>query len=110
MRPISSQAGARPWSPAPLPTSRAAPTRDAGGARLACRVWRIATDAPAYQPDDLTGTGAKLTAGRWNERDMPAVYAAENRSLACLETMAHLKAGGLPLNRYLVEIAIPDEV
>ncbi|WP_458098436.1 RES family NAD+ phosphorylase [Roseomonas sp. WA12] len=79
-------------------------------AREPRRVWRIATDAPAYEADDLTGTGAKLTGGRWNERDTPAVYAAENRSLACLETMAHLNAGGLPLNRYLVEVAISDEV
>jgi RES domain-containing protein len=27
-----------------------------------------------------------------------------------LETFVHLKAGGLPLNRYLVELVIPDEV
>jgi hypothetical protein len=35
---------------------------------------------------------------------------AENRSLACLETLVHLGAGGLPLNHYLVEISIPDPV
>ena len=73
-------------------------------------VWRIATGAPAYEADDMTGTGAKLTGGRWNERDVAVVYAAEHRSLACLETMAHLNAGGLPLNRYLVEVTIPDEI
>lgn len=73
-------------------------------------MWRIATDAPAYEADDLSGTGAKLTGGRWNERDVPAVYSSESRSLACLETMAHLNSGGLPLNRYLVEITIPDDL
>ena len=73
-------------------------------------VWRIATDAPSYGADDLSGTGAKLTGGRWNEKDVPAVYSSESRALACLETMAHLNAGGLPLNRYLVEITIPDDV
>lgn len=73
-------------------------------------VWRIATDAPAYEADDMTGAGAKLTGGRWNEKGVPVVYAAENRSLACLETIVHLNAGGLPLNRYLVEVAIPDDV
>jgi RES domain-containing protein len=73
-------------------------------------VWRIATDAPTYEADDLSGTGAKLTGGRWNEKDVPAVYAAESRALACLETMAHLNSAGLPLNRYLVEITIPDDV
>ena len=73
-------------------------------------VWRIATDAPTYEADDMTGTGAKLTGGRWNEKGIPVVYAAESRSLACLETIVHLNAGGLPLNRYLVELAIPDDV
>lgn len=73
-------------------------------------VWRIATDAPTYEADDMTGAGAKLTGGRWNEKGVSVVYAAENRSLACLETIVHLNAGGLPLNRYLVEVNIPDDV
>jgi RES domain-containing protein len=73
-------------------------------------VWRIATDAPTCEADDMTGAGAKLTGGRWNEKGVSVVYAAQNRSLACLETIVHLNAGGLPLNRYLVEVAIPDDV
>ena len=73
-------------------------------------VWRIATDAPTCEADDMTGAGAKLTGGRWNEKGVSVVYAAENRSLACLETIVHLNAGGLPLNRTLVEVAIPDDV
>ena len=39
---------------------------------------------------------------------MPVVYTATTRALACLETMVHVNAGGLPLNRYLVEIDAPD--
>jgi RES domain-containing protein len=31
-------------------------------------------------------------------------------SLACLETVVHLNSGNLPLNRFLVCIAIPDTV
>jgi hypothetical protein len=38
------------------------------------------------------------------------VYTAETRALACLETTFHLNAAGLPFNRYLVEMTIPDEV
>ena len=38
------------------------------------------------------------------------LYCASNISLAVLETFVHLKAGGLPLNRYLVELAIPEAV
>jgi len=71
-------------------------------------VWRIATDARLYEADDLTGSGAKATGGRWNEAGAALVYASETRALACLETVVHLKAFGLPLNRYLVEITIPD--
>ena len=73
-------------------------------------VWRIATDTPAYQADDLSGAGAKATGGRWNEAGISIVYASETRALACLETVVHLNAGGLPLNRYLVEVTIPDDV
>jgi RES domain-containing protein len=72
--------------------------------------WRIATDAPGYTADDLTGAGAKLSGGRWNRPGSAMIYSASNISLAVLETFVHLKAGGLPLNRYLVELAIPDAV
>lgn len=72
--------------------------------------WRIATDARTYEADDLSGAGAKITGGRWNEVGVAIVYAASSRALACLETVVHLNSGGLPLNRYLVEIEVPDEV
>ena len=73
-------------------------------------VWRIATDTPSYEADDLSGAGAKTTGGRWNEKNVPVVYTSESRALACLETVVHLNAGGLPLNRYLVEVTIPEDV
>ncbi len=73
-------------------------------------VWRIATDTPDYEADDLAGTGAERTGGRWNRKGMPMVYASENIALACLETFVHLAAVALPFNRYLVRIDIPDEV
>ncbi|TQK07953.1 RES family NAD+ phosphorylase [Herbaspirillum sp. SJZ107] len=74
------------------------------------RAWRIATDTPGYTADDLTGAGAKISGGRWNRPGSPLLYCASNVSLAVLETFIHLGAGGLPLNRYLVELAIPDDV
>ncbi len=73
-------------------------------------VWRIATDTPSYQADDLSGAGAKASGGRWNEAGISMVYASETRALACLETIVHLNGGGLPLNRYLVAVTIPDDV
>ncbi|HEX4765518.1 MAG TPA: RES family NAD+ phosphorylase [Lichenihabitans sp.] len=73
-------------------------------------VWRIAADTATYQADDLSGGGAKATGGRWNEKDYAVLYTSTTRALACLETLVHLNASGLPLNRYLVEFTIPDPV
>ena len=70
----------------------------------------MATGTPAHQADDLSGAGAKATGGRWNEAGTAIVYISETRALACLETVVHLNAGGLPLNRYLVAVTIPDDV
>lgn len=73
-------------------------------------VYRIGIDTPNYEADDLTGKGAEITGSRWNQKGRAVIYAAESRALACLETVVHLGAGGLPFNRYLVEISIPDPV
>ena len=73
-------------------------------------VFRIATSAASYRADDMSGMGAKIDGGRWNEQGIAALYTSENRALACLETVVHLNAGGLPLNRYLVKVTIPDDV
>lgn len=70
-------------------------------------LWRIATDTKTYEADDLSGTGAKITGGRWNAPGDALIYTSETQALACLETVVHLNAGGLPLNRYLVAIAVP---
>lgn len=71
-------------------------------------VWRIATDTPKYTSEDLSGAGAALAGGRWNEKGTPAVYASASIALACLETLVHLGSAGLPLNRYLVRIDVAD--
>ncbi|MES3021818.1 MAG: RES family NAD+ phosphorylase [Pseudomonadota bacterium] len=73
-------------------------------------VWRIAVEAPTYAANDLSGTGAKMTGGRWNSKGAPVVYCATNIALATLETVHYLRSGGLPFNRYLVRIDIPDAV
>ena len=72
--------------------------------------WRIGTDTPDYAANDMEGVGAKMTGGRWNRKGAALVYTASTRALACLETVVHLSAGGLPLNRHLVRIEIPDDV
>lgn len=73
-------------------------------------LWRIGAVTPDYTADDMSGTGAMRTGGRWNSVGVPVVYAAESIALAVLETLAHLRVDGLPLNRYLVRIDVPDKV
>lgn len=72
--------------------------------------WRIGTDTPLYTADDMSGTGAKIGGGRWNRPGNAVTYSATSIALACLETVVHLKSGGLPFNRYLVRIDIPADV
>lgn len=73
-------------------------------------LWRIAADTKDYPADDLTGKGAEITGGRWNQKGTAMLYTASSRALACLETFVHLNTGGLPLNRYLVAIEIADDL
>jgi len=71
-------------------------------------LWRIAADTPDYEAHDLSGKGAEVSGGRWNRVGVPLVYASTSRALACLETVVHLARHPLPLNRYLVELHVPD--
>ena len=74
-------------------------------------LWRIATDSPFYVADDLSGKGAEITGGRWNAAGIPMLYTAPSIAMACLETLVHLDGTKLlPLNRYLVQIDVPDDV
>lgn len=72
--------------------------------------WRISVEAPTYAADDLSGTGANMSGGRWNSKGKPVVYCSTTIALATLETVHYLRSGSLPFNRYLVRIDIPDSV
>ena len=73
-------------------------------------LWRIAPDTPDYVAHDLSGKGAEIPGGRWNRKGLPVVYAASTAALAALETIVHFAAAGLPLNRFLVRIDLPDDL
>jgi RES domain-containing protein len=56
---------------------------------------------------DLSGKGSSLYGGRWNSRDIYAVYTAQSRSLALLEVVVHV--GKVPKEGYCIAtIEIPD--
>jgi RES domain-containing protein len=73
-------------------------------------LWRIASVTMGWSADDMRGIGAEASGGRWNPVGMAVVYASETIALALHETVVHLRAAGLPLNRYLVRIEVPDAV
>lgn len=74
------------------------------------RLWRIATETREFAAHDLSGNGAAKNPGRWNGTGQPVVYAAPTVALAMLETAAHIHTLGLPLNRFLVAIDVPDDL
>lgn len=77
---------------------------------MTVHLWRIGVDTPGYTADDLSGKGAAITGGRWNRPEHPVVYCASSIALAVLETVVHLGLQGLPLNRYLVRIDVPQDL
>lgn len=74
------------------------------------RLWRIASETRQYTATDLSGLGAAKRPGRWNDDGEAVVYAAQTPALAVLETAAHADRAGLPGNRYLVEISVPQRL
>ncbi len=71
-------------------------------------VYRITQEQYAH---DLSGNGAKLYGGRWNNEGMPALYTAGSRALALLETLAHTPIHLLSVKKYVVlAIEIPEHV
>jgi RES domain-containing protein len=72
-------------------------------------LWRIAAETRKYAADDLSGGGAAAHPGRWNEEKQRVIYAAPTIAMAVLETAAHIDDGGLPLNRFLVRIDVPED-
>ena len=77
---------------------------------MTASVWRIAVEAPSYAANDLSGAGAKISGGRWNNAGIAMLYASASIALAALETLSYIRAGSLPFNRFLVRIDIPDAI
>lgn len=71
-------------------------------------LWRIAAETRKHPATDLSGSGAARNPGRWNEDGQPVLYTAPTIAIAVLETAAHIDSAGLPLNRFLVRIDVPD--
>mgnify|MGYP006284630169 CR=1 FL=1 len=73
-------------------------------------LWRIASETRRYRAADVSGAGAAAKPGRWNAVGEPVLYTAPTIAMAVLETAAHLDDAGLPLNRFLVRLDVPDKI
>ena len=72
-------------------------------------LWRIAATTARYTADDCRVRREEY--GRTLEPvGMALTYSSVSIALALHETIVHLRSGGLPLNRYLVRIDVPDSV
>lgn len=59
--------------------------------------------------EDLSGKGAAINGGRWNNKDTYILYTAQSPSLALLEAVVHL--GKMPRKGYCMAIIeIPDSI
>jgi RES domain-containing protein len=59
---------------------------------------------------DLSGTGAILHGGRWNRKNIPVIYSAENRALAAVEFLVHVPLSIVPNNLNIACLEIPDDI
>lgn len=59
---------------------------------------------------DLSGKGAESTGGRWNSKGTAMVYTSQSRALCLAEIAVHVPVGIVPLNYFITEIELPDEL
>jgi RES domain-containing protein len=64
----------------------------------------------AKYKNDLSGTGARVGGGRWNEKVTAVIYAAKNRSLATVEFLVHVPIAIKPKGLSMTTLEVPDSV
>ncbi len=64
---------------------------------------------PEKYANELSGVGASLYGGRWNELGVEMIYCAEHASLALCEMLVHLNKRLKLAPIHLLKIQIPDK-
>ncbi len=59
--------------------------------------------------NNLTGEGAKLFGGRWNNKMVRCIYTSESRALALLEYTVNININEIPRALSITIIEIPDD-
>lgn len=63
------------------------------------QAWRV---AKAKRATDLSGRGAAIEGGRWNDMDVPAVYMGLSPAICALETVrASQRPSNIPVENHL---------
>jgi RES domain-containing protein len=71
------------------------------------KAFRIVQDK--YRANDLSGTGAFRSGGRWNSKGTYMLYCSENSSLAYLESLVHFDKMLIPPQLFITELEISDD-
>ncbi len=58
---------------------------------------------------DLSGIGAEMYGGRWNNKGTKMVYTASSIALAMAEVAVHVPFGLLPVDYFVVSIDVPED-
>ena len=70
------------------------------------RVYRLGRTKHAQE---LTGEGARLNGGRWNQIGIPCLYTSESRALAVLEYTVNVNIDHIPKALSITTIEIPED-
>lgn len=57
--------------------------------------------------NNLSGRGAEINGGRWNNKGRQVIYTGESRALCTTEIAVHTPLGIIPTNYYLQSIQLP---
>ncbi len=71
------------------------------------KVYRIAKEKYI---NDLSGTGARLYGGRWNNKGIGIIYTSETRALATVEYLVHAALAMIPTDLCIATLEIPDSI
>lgn len=69
-------------------------------------VYRLTKSAYAL---DLSGKGAELAGGRWNNKGTALLYTSSSRALCLAETMVHISTDALLIDFHMISIDVPAD-
>ncbi|MBK6276519.1 MAG: RES family NAD+ phosphorylase [Saprospirales bacterium] len=59
--------------------------------------------------NDISGNGAKMYGGRWNNKGVPVLYTSSTRALAALKILVHISTNNVqPIDFSILSIFLPE--